>query len=90
MATINGKSKLQVDYSGNDNINDYIFMHINKKKIQNQNQGYNSLAIVAKNGQLKTGQVIMKHLRSSPGSWWLRREHINHVNEHNELAYVST
>ena len=53
-------------------------------------KGYNSLAIVAKYGQLNTGQVIMKHLRSSPGSWWLRREHINHVNEHNELAYVST
>ena len=86
MATINGKSKLQVDYSGNDNINDYIFMHINKKKIQNQNQGYNSLAIVAKNGQLKTGQVIMKHLRKE--SWWLH-DHVNHVNVHNELAYVS-
>ena len=46
-------------------------------------KGYNSFAIVAKNGQLKTGQVIMKHL-----SWWAR-EHINHVNIHNELAYVS-
>ena len=51
-------------------------------------KGYNSFAIVAKNGQLKTGHVIMKHLRK--GSWrWDRHHHINHVNVHNELAYVS-
>ena len=49
-------------------------------------KGYNSFVIVAKNGQLKTGQVIMKHLRKE--SWWLH-DHVNHVNVHNELAYVS-
>lgn len=50
-------------------------------------KGYNSFAIVAKNGQLKTGQVIVKHLRKA--FIWNRHHHINHVNVHNELAYVS-
>ena len=47
-------------------------------------KGYNSFAIVAEKGQLNTGQVIMKHLRS--GSWWNTHHHINHVNVHNKLV----